>query len=157
MTDKRQMVERDKSKYDRRMKRIISRPSGSRIQNHTYFSMDIGGNISKQESVSMYKNNYHQLYRHIASPPLHSKGHQGWVAVLVEVLPLLSLATTLTTASCSMPALMLVRSISSSVGMKAKPILRRGFHWKHDPPKPIQPTKPDLPWQKRSPSLLTIF
>ena len=145
------MVERDKSKYDRRMKRIISRPSGSRIQNHTYFSMDIGGNISKHESTRRTIANY------IASPPLHSKGHQGWVAVLVEVLPLLSLATTLTTASCSMPALMLVRSISSSVGMKAKPILRRGFHWKHDPPKPIQPTKPDLPWQKRSPSLLTIL
>ena len=50
---------------------------------------------------------------------LHSKGHQG--SVLVEVL---LLVTTLTTASCSMPALMLVRSISSSVGTKAKPILR---------------------------------
>ena len=64
------------------------------------------------------KNSYH-VVNYIAPPPLHSKGHQG--SVLEEVL---LLVTTLTTASCSMPALMLVRSISSSVGTKAKPILR---------------------------------
>ena len=93
------------------------------------------------------------LSNDITSPPLHSKSHQGSVAVLVKELPLASLVITLTTASCSMPALMLVKSISSSVGTKAKPILRCGFHWKQDPPKPIQPKKPDLPWQNRSPSL----
>ena len=94
------------------------------------------------------------LSNDITSPPLHSKSHQGSV---VEVLALASLVITLTTASCSMPALMLVRSSSSSVGTKAKPMLRCGFHWKQDPPKPIQPKKPALLWQNRSPSLTNLF
>ena len=89
---------------------------------------------------------------HIASPSFPSKGIHS-VSVLTEleeVLLLLSLAMTLTTASCSTPALMLVRSTSNSVGTKAKPILRTGSHWKTEPPNPIQPKKPALPQEKRS-------
>ena len=93
---------------------------------------------------------------HIASPSIPSKGIHS-VSVLTEleeVLLLLSLAMTLTTASCSTPALMLVRSTSNSVGTKAKPILRAGFHWKMEPPNTIQLKKPDLQQQqKRSPFL----
>ena len=86
-------------------------------------------------------------------PLLHSRGHQ----VGEEVQSLSCWTTTLTTASCSKPPLMLVRSISSSVGTKAKPILRSGFHWKQEPPRPIHPKKPALPLHKRSPSLVKIF
>ena len=66
------------------------------------------------------ENNSCLVVNYIAPPPL-PHCHQGSLPVLVEMF---LLVTTLTTASCSMPALVLVKSISSSVGTKAKPILR---------------------------------
>ena len=92
---------------------------------------------------------------HIASPSFHSKGiHSVSVSTELEVLLLLFLAMTQTTAYCSTLTFMLVRSTSNSVGTKAKPILRAGFHRKMEPPNTIQLKKPDLQQQqKRSPFL----